>query len=105
MEEILNKIIEIDNKAKAIVYDEKEKKNNIEEFIESEFNTKKTVLDLEFKDSINKEKEKYDKLLQEKKIESDNLLRSQIEELEKKYRESEEEIIKNILSSIIKGED
>ena len=45
MEEILNKIIEIDNNAKAIIKEENDKRINIEEAIEEEFNTQKVVID------------------------------------------------------------
>ena len=66
MEEILNKIIEIDNNAKAIIKEENDKRINIEEEIEEEFNTQKVVIDLEYKDEITKEYYRINKTLQYK---------------------------------------
>lgn len=105
MEEIFNKIIEIDNKAKLIVNDEKEKKNNLDEYIEKEVNIKKNVLDFELKNEIEKEKIKYEKLFQEKKYEIDNEIRKKIELAEEIYREKEDKIIDSIISNIKNEED
>ena len=69
MEEILNKIIEIDNNAKAIIKEENDKRINIEEAIEEEFNTQKVVIDLEYKDEINKKKNEKKLLFENKKNE------------------------------------
>lgn len=104
MEEIFNKIIEIDNNAKAITNLEKEKKQNIEEYIENQFGIKKVVLDMEFKDNIENEKKKYDNIFQEKKNEIDNKIKQEIEETEKIYKEKENEIIENIINIIKKGD-
>lgn len=104
MEEIFNKIIEIDNNAKSITNMEKEKKLNIEEYIESEFGIKKVVLDMEFKDEIELQKRKYDEMFQEKKQEIDEKTKKEIEDVQTIYREKENEIIENIISNIKRGE-
>lgn len=100
MEEILNKIIEIDNNAKAIVNEEKNKKENIEDIIEQEFKTQKTVIDLEYKDEINKKRNEKTAQLEERKREIDDNLQIEIDKIQKSYYENESEIIANILSSI-----
>lgn len=100
MEEIINKIIEIDNNAKSIIKEEKEKKDNFEEFIDSEFNTKKAVLDLQYKDEINKQKEKYNNMLEQKKIEEEENTKQEIDNIGKKYSELEEDIINKIIDKI-----
>ncbi len=105
MEEIFNKIIEIDNNAKSITNIEKEKKLNIEEYIESEFGIKKVVLDMEFKDEVNLQKRKYEEMFQEKKQEIDKKVKQEIEDVENAYKEKEKEIIANIISSIKKEEN
>lgn len=104
MEEIFNKIIEIDNNAKSITNMEKEKKLNIEEYIESEFGIKKVVLDMEFKDEIELQKRKYEEMFQEKKQEIDEKTKKEIEDVQNIYREKENEIIENIISNIKRGE-
>ncbi len=100
MEEIINKIIEIDNNAKSIIKEEKEKKDNFEEFIDSEFNTKKAVLDLQYKDEINKQKEKYNNMLEQKKIEEEENTKQEIDNIGKKYSELEADIINKIIDKI-----
>lgn len=100
MEDILKEIIEIDKTAREIVKDEKEKKINIDEFIESEFKTKKTILDLEYKEEVKRQKEKYTKLFEEKKVEIDISVQNKISEVEKSYNDKEKDIINDIINSI-----
>lgn len=102
MDEIFNKIIEIDEKAKEIVNIEKEKKSNIDEYIESEFGIKKVVLDMEFKEEIENEKRKYNEKFEEIKKNIDNSVQKEISDLEEKYNSNQNEIIKNIIDSIKK---
>ena len=103
LEEIFNKIIEIDKNAKEITNFEKEKKLNMDEFIESEFGIKKVVLDMEFKDEIELQKRKYDEMLQEEKLKIDEDVKNQIEDMQKKYSEKENEIIEKIITDLKKG--
>lgn len=104
MEEIFNKIIEIDNNAKAITNLEKEKKINLEEYIESEFVIKKVVIDMEFKDDVEVQKKKYNEMFQEKKKEIDEKNKQEIDDIEKIYKEKENEIIENIITNIKRGD-
>lgn len=105
MEDIFNKIIEIDEKSKEIVSSEKEKKQNIDEFIENEFNTKKVVLDMEFKEHIEAEKQKYEEMFMQKKEEIDEQVKTQIEDVEEKYKNIEKEIIRNFIDSVKNEEE
>lgn len=105
MDEIFNKIIEIDEKAKEIINSEKEKKANIDEYIESEFGIKKVVLDMEFKDEIEDEKRKYNEKFEKIKKDIDNSVQKEINDLEQKYNLNQSEIVKNIIDSIKKEEN
>lgn len=105
MEEIFNKIIEIDRNAKEITNIEKEKKLNMDEFIESEFGIKKVVLDMEFKDEIDLQKRKYDEMLDEKKQEINQNVNEEIYKIDRKYSEKENEIIEKIITDIKKGKN
>lgn len=105
MEEIFNKVIEIDEKAKEIVNIEKEKKLNIEEYIESEFGIKKVVLDMEFKDEVEKQKKIYNEKFQEVKKQIDDNVQKEMEELKNTYKLKENEIIRNIIDTIKKEEN
>jgi hypothetical protein len=100
LEEIFNKIIEIDEKAKGIVNIEKEKKINLEEHIESEFGIKKVVLDMEFKDEVENQKKKYNEKFQEAKEQIDDNVQKEMEELKNIYSIKENEIIRNIIDDI-----
>lgn len=105
MEEILNKIIEIDKNAKAIVKEENERKLNIEEVIEKEFDTAKVVLDLEFKDEITKRKDEKKFQLEQEKAKIDSKLQTQIDKLKNEYIGKEKQIVENIVNSIKSGEN
>ena len=98
-------IIEIDKNAREIVKQEKDKKINIDDFIETEFRTKKAILDLEYKEEITKQKENYDKLFQKRKMEIDSQIHLKITEIERSYKNKEKDIIKNIIDSIKRGEN
>lgn len=102
MEEILKEVIEIDKCAKSIVKEEKDKKNNIETFIEEEYRTKKSVLDLEYKAEINKQKQKYEKYLEEKKKEIQKKSDEEIGKFEFKYKKEFERVVHSIVDSIKK---
>ena len=105
MQEIINKIIEIDNNAKSIIKQEKEKRDNFEDFVNSQFNTKKASLDLEYKDEINKKRQEYDNLFAQKKQSIENSVKEEISNIEKNYREIEEKIIIDIVNKIKNGEE
>ena len=104
MEEILKKIIEIDNKAKAISAEEKEKKIKIEECIESEFNTEKALLNMQYKEEIEKQKKKYNDLFEEKKKEINDKNSIKIMQINNYFKNNEKKIVTQIISSIKKGE-
>lgn len=100
MEEILKQIIQIDKNAREIAKEEKYKKQNLDDFIENEYRTKKSVLDLEYKDEIEIQKNKYNKLLNQKKTEIENKVKKEISNIEVNYNKKENDIIKDIIKSI-----
>jgi len=105
LEDVFNKIIEIDRKSREIVSSEKNKKQNIDEFIQNEFNTKKVVLDMEFKEHIIAEKQRYEEMFRQKKQEIDIQVEKMIEAVEENYKKNESEIIRNIMYSIKNEEE
>lgn len=100
MEEILKKIIEIDNNAKAIVQDGKNKKEQIEETIEKEFATQKESLDNAFKEEIEKQKKEFESKLNEREAIVDMKTRNEISRIETEFKDSEQEVINSIINSI-----
>ena len=105
MEEILKKIIDIDNNAKKIIDFAEQNEKNIDEFIDAECNKKKSMLDMEYKIEIGNKTKKYQELLEKKKSEIDYITREKFEQIEKSYRENEENIINEIVNDIKKEEE
>jgi len=89
MEEILNRIIEIDNNAKAIVQDGKKRKEQIEELIDNAY-----------KEEIDSQKKSFEVKLREKEAIEDMKARNEISRIETDFKKSEQEIIDNIINSI-----
>ena len=104
MEEILKKIIEIDNKAKAISFEEKKRKENFEEALQKEFNTQKEILDAEYKNEITKQQEIYEGLFEEKRKEINKEISNRISDIETHYRTNENRLVEDIVNSIKKGD-
>ena len=105
MEEIIKKIIEIDNKAKAISAEEKNRNANIEEFIEDEYIKEKKLLDKQYEEEIKKQVQKYEAIFDEKKIEIDNEISKKIFQINERFKMDKEMIIKQIVSDIKEGEN
>ena len=100
MEEILKKIVEIDNNAKNIVKEEKEKTINIDEFIESEFNTKKALLDMQYRDEIARKASNYKMEAEEKKRQIEEEANEEIANIERNYHDHENDFLQFIINSI-----
>ncbi len=104
MEEIINKIIDIDNNSKRIVEQELKKKNNIDDYIESEFNNEKIIIDIQYKKEIIKVQEKYKNMFEEKKNQIKDSINEEIKNIEKKYSEVEDKLVNDIVAKVIKEE-
>jgi len=100
MEEILNRIIEIDNNAKAIVQDGKKRKEQIEDIIEKEYKRQKELIDNAYKEEIDSQKKSFEVKLREKEAIEDMKARNEISRIETDFKKSEQEIIDNIINSI-----
>ena len=104
LEEILKRIIEIDNKAKEIAREEKEKKENIENILQSEVNTRKAILSTQYKEEMESKNRIYDELFEEKKREIDIDINNKKLEIDNFIRYNEDKIIKNIVTKIENGQ-
>ncbi len=100
MEEIINKIVAIDNQAKSIWNIQKQKEKNMEEQIEREFQGKKIEIDKIYQKEITKENQKYEIMLQRKKEEIDISIQEKLQEIEKHYHEQEETIIQQMIDKM-----
>ena len=100
LEEIIKRIIEIDNKAKELTEEEKSKKQNIEDVLQSEFNTGKAILDVDYKEEMQKKSEYFEELFEDKKKEIDENISNKKLELDNYYRYNEKSIIEKIINKV-----
>ncbi len=104
-EELINRIIEIDKKAKEQINKEKDKSFNMQRYVSEEFEQKKRAIDEEYKAKLDAEKRKYaDMFLQEKK-KIDEELKRELDEIAQKYKENEQRIIDENFERIKAGEE
>ena len=104
-EELINRIIEIDRKAKEQISKEKDKSINMSEYVENAFLQEKKKMDDEYKLKLDAEKKKYaDMFLQEKK-KIDEKMKNELDEIVQKYKENEERIINENFNKIMAGEE
>ncbi len=101
MENILNKIIELDRQAKQKVFQAKEKEENIESYISKKIEEEKQTIDSKY---LNKKKiiqEKYDEKLEKRKKEIDEENKKTIDKLHQMYENSKQQILGELLNEII----
>ncbi len=101
MENIINKIIELDASAKNKILKIKEKEDNIETYISEQIEKEKEVIDSRFLFKKKKMQEKYDEMFEKRKTEIDNDKNEQIQQLKAKYEIEREKIINKVIEEII----
>lgn len=101
MEEIINKIIELDNIGKLKISKIKEKQENIEIYINKQLEKEEEAIDSKFLYKKKNIQEKYDIMFNQKKAELDIERDKKIEELRKKYEVAKQQILGHFLEEII----
>lgn len=101
MENIINKIIELDASVKNKILKIKEKEDNIETYISEQIEKEKEVIDSRFLFKKKKMQEKYDEMFEKRKTEIDNDKNEQIQQLKAKYEIEREKIINKVIEEII----
>ena len=101
MDNILNKIIELDNTAKKRIMDIREKEENIETYISEEIEKEKAKIDSKYLFKRKKMQEKYDEMFEQKKQELDSEKEKQISLIKEKYEQEKGKILETVLSNII----
>lgn len=101
MEEILNNLIEIDNECKRSLNELKEKQDNIEYLVNDELSTKKDEIKGKYKFKMDMRKNEQDMRLSKmvKNIEMEKI--KKIEQIKRAYEDDKENMIKQIVNSII----
>lgn len=105
MEDIIDKILKIDNEAKSVIGVQKEKEKQIEKNVKSRFYVQKSILDSQYKENIQNEKSKYIEILEQKKQELNEEEINNLKKIENLYLEKEETIINSIVESIKNKEE
>ena len=104
-EELINRIIEIDNKAKEQIGKEKDKSINMLEYVNDEFAQKKEKMDEEYKTKLDNEKKKYADMFLVEKKKIDEEMKKELDEITKKYKENEKKLIEENFEKIKAGEE
>ena len=101
MEEIINKLIALDINAVGKVKDIKEKKENIETYVNEKLKVEKQKIDSKFLYKRKKTQEKYDLMFEDNKQELDKTKNEQIRKIEERYEQNKEDILEELINSII----
>ena len=101
LEEIINKIINLDNKAKEKIKTIKEKEEKIESYINEQLQIEKDKIDGKFLYKKKNIQEKYDKLFEDRRQKLDQEKQNQIININQKYEQEKQKIIDQLLKSII----
>ena len=104
-EDLINKIIEIDKEAKEQICKEKEKNNNIKEYVSKEFAQKKEEIDEEYHFKLELEKKKFAERFLEEKKKIDSKIVKELEEVADRYKKNENKIIEENFEIIKSGEE
>ena len=101
MENIINKLLEIDAHAKSVVLEYQEKKNNLDVYVSEEINKRKRDIDSTYNFKINFRKQEFQRKLEEKKSAMQKIKENGIKELQVRYNIEKERLANEIYNSII----
>lgn len=101
LENIINKLIELDNMAKLKINGIKEKEENIETYISERIEREQKIIDSQFAYKKKNLQEKYDMRLKEEIAKIDEKKELKIRELQNRYAQEKEKILNDLLKEII----
>lgn len=101
MEEIINNLLKIDDKAKSIILEYEDKRNNLDFYISEEILRRKKEVDSKYKYKLDFKRKDCQRKLQEKIEIMKEIKDKGIEELNFQYKLEKENLISNIVNSII----
>lgn len=101
MEEIINKLIDIDNMSKGIINKVEEKNLKIDELVENEIDKQKSSIDSSINMKLRIKKEELDKKFQEFKSNLDIETNKKIEQMNQEYQNIKQEKVEKIVNNII----
>jgi hypothetical protein len=100
MDEIIEKIIQIDSDANKITEEIRDKKENIDKLIGEELAVKEAVLELEYREEIEKKKKENEKLLENKGQVINQKVNWRIANLREAFKAEKEDIEERIFKEI-----
>lgn len=103
MEEIINKLIDIDNMSKGIINKVEEKNLKIDELVENEIDKQKSAIDSSINMKLRIKKEELDKKFQEVKSNLDIETNKKIEQINQEYQNVKQEKVEKIVNNIIEN--
>lgn len=101
LENIINKMIELDDNAKAKIREIKEKEENIETYISERLEKEKEQIDTRFAFRKKNLQEKYDVMLEEEKMKLEEKKKEKIKNLQEKYEQEKDKILEELLREIV----
>lgn len=101
MEEIINKLIDIDNMSKEIINEVEEKNLNIDELIENELDKQKSKIDAAINVKLKVKREGLDSKFKEFKSNLDIETNKKIEQINYEYQNLKKEKVEKIVTNII----
>lgn len=101
MENIIDKIIELDNAAKNKILEIKEREDNIETYISKQIEKEKENIDSRFLLKKKILQEKYNEKFEKKKEELNIYKSQQIKVIQERYEKEREKIINKIIDEIV----
>lgn len=101
MEEIINKLIDIDNMSKGIINKVEEKSLNIDELVENEIDKQKSAIDAIINMRLRIKKNELDNKFKEFKSNLDIETNKKIERINQEYQNIKQEKVEKIVKNII----
>lgn len=101
-EDMIRKVIEIDENAKRIIKDSEEKNNNIHKYISQELAIKESVIEVNNKDKIERIQQEYDEKYKKLKREIEAETSHDVQKMKEKFRQQKETLINNLFTEVIK---
>ena len=103
MEDIINKLIDIDKMSKKILIEQNNRKENIDELIETEIEKQKLEINAKFDLKLKMKNEEMASKLEENKKKLIEIEKNEIIKLEKEYSDLKEVRIQKVISKILNG--
>lgn len=101
-EDMIKKVIEIDENSKKVIKESEDKKINIQKYINQELAIKESVIEANNKTNIEKVQKEYDDKYSKIREEIEEETNYKIQKMRDKFEENKETMVNELFSDIIK---